>query len=54
MSDSIVIFASGMDWDPEGAYRFLAKILIYITSVVICPAGKKWFCIVYELPEKNN
>jgi hypothetical protein len=26
-----------------GQDGFLAKILIYITSVVICPAGKRWF-----------
>jgi hypothetical protein len=26
-----------------GQDGFLAKILIYITSVVICPAVKRWF-----------
>jgi len=47
MPDSVKIIASGMERDPEGrSDGFLAKTLIYITSVVIRPAGKRWFCII--------
>jgi hypothetical protein len=40
ITDWDVLYAQNKKWD-----GFLAKTLIYITSAIICPAGKRRFGI---------